>query len=138
MVEYLVAGLVIGGIYAVIAGGLTVTYTASGILNFGYGALAYFVARCYYYFHSQHGWPIWAAAVLSILVICPVLGALAYIALFRLLRQTSMLLKVVVTLGLAVAVGPMSDVLFGNPAIGLAPGLASEPVATYHVFGAAL
>src|SRR3974390_2199194 len=101
MVEYLVAGLVIGGIYAVIAGGLTVTYTASGILNFGYGALAYFVARCYYFFHTQQGWPIWCSAVLAIVVIGPALGAFLYVALFRLLREASMLLKVVVTIGLA-------------------------------------
>src|SRR3974390_2020338 len=138
MVEYLVAGLVIGGIYAVIAGGLTVTYTASGVLNFGYGALAYFVARCYYFFHTQQGWSIWLAAVLSIVVIGPALGAVLYLTLFRLLGQASILLKVVVTIGLSVALGPISDVLFGNPAIPAAPGLAPQPVTTFQVFGAAV
>src|SRR3974390_1772081 len=138
MVEYLVAGLVIGGIYAVIAGGLTVTYTASGVLNFSYGALAYFVARCYYFFHTHQGWSIWLAAVLSIVVIGPALGAVLYLTLFRLLGQASILLKVVVTIGLSVALGPISDVLFGNPAIPAAPGLGPQPVTTFQVFGAAV
>src|SRR5579875_240528 len=138
MLEYIIAGLVIGGIYAVVASGLVVTYTASGILNFAYGALAYFVARCYYFFHTQQGWGIAPAALLSIVVIGPALGAFLYATLFRLLRNASMLLQIVVTIGLSVAIPPISDVMFGNPVISIAPGLAPEPVHVYKVFGAAI
>src|SRR5579863_10421895 len=128
MFEYIIAGLVIGGIYAVVASGLVVTYTSSGILNFAYGSMAYFVARCYYFFLVQQKWGILSSALLSIIVIGPVLGVFIYLTLFRLLRNVSMLLQVVVTIGLSVAIPPISDVLFGNPVISIAPGLAPEPV----------
>ncbi|MBO0880674.1 MAG: branched-chain amino acid ABC transporter permease, partial [Mycobacterium sp.] len=138
MLEYLIAGLVIGGIYAVITSGLVITYTSSGILNFSYGAIAYFVARCYYFFHTQQQWGIAASAVLSIIAIGPALGLFLYLTLFRLLRNASMLLQVVVTIGLSVAIPPISDVIFGNPVISMAPGLAPQPVHVYKVFGAAV
>ena len=62
MLQYVVAGLVLGGIYAISAAGLVVTYLSAGILNFAFGALAYFIARFYYYLHSQHHWGIVPAA----------------------------------------------------------------------------
>ena len=34
MLQYMVAGLVLGGIYAIAATGLVVTYQSAGILNF--------------------------------------------------------------------------------------------------------
>ena len=56
MLQYVVAGLVLGGIYAIASAGLVITYVSSGILNFAFGALAFFVARFYYYLHVQEGW----------------------------------------------------------------------------------
>lgn len=62
MLQYVIAGLVLGGIYAIASAGLVITYVSSGILNFAFGALAYFIARFYYYLHSQLNWGIapWA------------------------------------------------------------------------------
>jgi branched-chain amino acid transport system permease protein len=58
VLEFVIAGLVLGGIYAIASAGLVITYTASGILNFAFGALAYFIARFYYYLHTQQSWNI--------------------------------------------------------------------------------
>ena len=75
MLEFVIAGLVLGGIYAIASAGLVITYTASGILNFAFGALAYFIARFYYYLHTQQSWNILPAAVLSIVVAGPLIGS---------------------------------------------------------------
>ena len=48
-----------------------ITYTSSGILNFAFGALAFFIARFYYYLHTQQSWSIAAAAVVSIVIAAP-------------------------------------------------------------------
>ncbi len=53
MLQFVIAGLVLGGIYAIAAAGLVITYTSSGILNFAFGAIAFFIARFYYYLHTQ-------------------------------------------------------------------------------------
>ncbi len=54
----MIAGLVLGGIYAIASAGLVITYTSSGILNFAFGAMAFFIARFYYYLHTEHNWSI--------------------------------------------------------------------------------
>src|SRR5258708_8940554 len=98
MLQYVIAGLVLGGIYAIASAGLVITYVSSGILNFAFGALAFFVARFYYYLHTQQGWGIAYAGVVSILIAGPALGAFLYFVLFRYLRLSSPLVKVVATL----------------------------------------
>src|SRR5271156_1337939 len=100
MLQFVIAGLVLGGIYAIASAGLVITYTSSGILNFAFGAMAYFIARFYYFLHTQHSWAIWSSAVLSILIAAPGMGVILYVLLFRYLRLSSPLIKVVATIGL--------------------------------------
>ena len=66
MLQFVIAGLVLGGIYAIASAGLVITYTSSGILNFAFGAMAFFIARFYYYLHTQESWAILPAAIVSI------------------------------------------------------------------------
>jgi branched-chain amino acid transport system permease protein len=135
MLQYMVAGLVLGGIYAIAATGLVVTYQSAGILNFSFGAIAYTIARFYYFLNSQHSWPILPAALLAILGLGPVLGLVLYFGLFRLMRLSSTLTKVLATIGISVALPPGDNVIFGNQQILSAPGLAPQPVRVFHVIG---
>ena len=135
MLQYVVAGLALGAIYAISAAGLVVTYLSAGVFNFSFGAIAYFVARFYYFLNSQHHWGILPAAAVSLLVVGPGLGLLLYGLLFRLMRQATALIQVVATIGVSVALPPVAVLLFGNGAILEAPGLAPQPVAVYHPFG---
>ena len=133
MLQYVIAGLALGGIYAIASAGLVVTYLSAGVLNFAFGALAYFVARFFYFLHSQRNWGIPEAAVVSLVLVAPALGVFLYAVLFRLLRLSSPLIKVVATLGLSVTIPPLAILMFGNESILKAPGLAPEPVHVFHV-----
>ncbi len=62
MLQFVIAGLVLGGIYAICSAGLVITYTSSGVLNFAFGAIAFFIARFYYFLNTQHTWSILPAA----------------------------------------------------------------------------
>jgi branched-chain amino acid transport system permease protein len=135
VLQYVIAGLVLGGIYAIASAGLVVTYLSAGVLNFSFGALAYFIARFYYYLNTQHHWNIAEAAIVSVVLAGPLLGVFLYVVLFRLLRLSSTLIKVVVTLGLSVTVAPLATLMFGNVTILQAPGLAPQPVHVYHLNG---
>jgi branched-chain amino acid transport system permease protein len=135
VLQFVIAGLVLGGIYAIASAGLVITYTSSGILNFAFGALAFFIARFYYFLHTQQGWSIWAAAVVAIGIASPLLGVVLYAVLFRYLRLASPLIKVVATIGLSVALPAVAVLIFGNQAIQSAPGLAPEPVHVYSFLG---
>jgi branched-chain amino acid transport system permease protein len=138
VLQFIVVGLVLGSIYALAASGLVITYVSTGVLNFAFGALAYFIARTYYYLHVEKQWGILAAAAMCLLVLAPAMGLFLYMAIFRFLRLSSQLIKVVVTIGVSVVIPALAAMIYGNEEIFQAPGLASQPVSVYHVFGTAV
>ena len=103
MLGYVFAGIALGSIYAIAASGLVVTYVSSGVLNFAFGSMAYFLARFYYYLNTQEGWSQVPAVIVSVVLAGPALGALLYLLLFRHLRLASSLIKIVSTIGVSVA-----------------------------------
>ena len=135
MLQFVIVGLVLGSIYALAASGLVITYVSTGILNFAFGSLAYFIARTYYWMHIEKGWGILLSAALCLFVVSPLLGLALYVGIFRFLRLSSQLIKVVVTIGLFVAIPQVSNMIFGQSEIFFTPGLAPEPVHTYPFFG---
>ena len=135
MLQFLIAGLANGGIYALLGGGLLVSYIASGTFNFAFGAMAYFVARLFYYLDVQHHWPTIPAALVSVLVAAPLLGLLLWAVLFRSLQHATQLTKIAATIGLSVALPSAAALLFGNIAVLKAPGVAPEPVRILHIGG---
>ena len=132
--ETLITGLVLGSVYAILAGGLTIGYTASGVLNFAYAAIAFFVARLYYYLVVQQAWPWAPSAALCLLVVAPAIGLLLWGVLFRVLGLAPQLLKVVVTIGLGVCLNAIAYLVFGTDSTTLAPGLGPRPTPEYHLF----
>ena len=138
MIAFILAGLVLGGIYAISAASIVVTYVSAGVLNFAFGAIAFFIARLYYYLVAQHGWPVYAAAIVAIAITGPVLGIALYFGLFRFLAQAQAITKVVATIGLSVAIPAATELIFGNQAILTSPGLAPQPVQVFHVGGVAI
>lgn len=136
MIEYIYAGIALGSIYAIATSGLVVTYVSSGVLNFSFGSMAYFLARFFYFLNTQHGWGALPAALVSIGLGGALMGALLYGVLFRHLRLASSLIKIVSTIGLSVALPPLANTMFGNDTINTAPGLATAPVRVYKIFGA--
>ncbi|MBL7487699.1 ABC transporter permease [Frankia sp. AgB1.9] len=138
MLQYIVAGLALGSIYAIASSALVVTFVSAGVFNFAFGSIAFFVARFYYWLNSEHHMGTWTAGVLSILVLAPALGAFLYGALFRHLRGKTTLVKLVATIGLSVALPPIANLIFGSQAITAAPGLAALTDKPYHVLGTAV
>ena len=133
MLQFIVVGLVFGSIYALAASGLVITYVSTGVLNFAFGAFAFFIARFYYFLHVEKEWGILASVAVSLLVLAPFMGIFFYMAIFRFLRLSSQLIKVVVTIGLSVVIPVLATIIFGNDEIFQAPGLAPQPVSVYKV-----
>ncbi len=98
-----ISGTVTGGIYSIMASGLVLTYTTSGIFNFAQGAIAFAVAYFYYQLNSG-GMPIVPAAILSILIFAPLMGFALDRILLRRLGEAPVYAKVVGTIGLLVAI----------------------------------
>jgi branched-chain amino acid transport system permease protein len=147
MLQYVLAGLALGSIYAIASSSLVITFVSAGVLNFAFASMAYFVARVYYFLNSQQGWPTDVAGAVSILVVGPLLGVVLYFVLFRFIRGKSTLVKLVATIGLSVALPPLADLTvkllaghlgFDDTSITSAPGLASLSDKPYHFLGSPL
>ena len=138
MLSYVLAGLSLGAIYAIAAASLVVTYVSSGIFNFAFGAMAFSVARFYYWLNTEQGWGIWPSAAVSLLVFAPLLGAALYGLLFRHLRLRAPVVKIVATIGLSVALPELVKMILGDLSDATAPGLAERPLTVYRPFGAAV
>ncbi|MEY3361094.1 MAG: hypothetical protein RL531_813 [Actinomycetota bacterium] len=99
---FTIVGLSTGAIYAIIASGLVLTYTTTGIFNFAQGAIGMVCAFAYWQMHFAWGWPVWAALAVAVLVVAPVLGVLIDLLVMRGLEDTSEVTKLVVSIGLLV------------------------------------
>src|ERR1700728_1467416 len=93
VLSYVIAGLVLGSIYALCASGLVVTYVSAGVLNLSFGALAFVIARIYYWLQVQHNWATWQAGLLAIVAGGPILGFALWALIFRYMARATQLTK---------------------------------------------
>ncbi|MFF7646857.1 ATP-binding cassette domain-containing protein [Streptomyces canus] len=77
------AGLSVGSAAALTGIGLVVTYRATGVLNFAHGAIAMVCAYVLRQCVVEWGWPLWAGAAVTLLVLAPALGVLLERFVFR-------------------------------------------------------
>ena len=138
MSAYIVAGLVLGGVYAISALGLSLTYASSRVFNLGQGAIAYFIAMCFYELNSQQGISTLWSAVLALLVIAPLFGLFLWAVLFRWLAYSDPTVKLVATIGLYVAIPPITQFVFTDEQIFKAPGLAGLRPGVHEILGVRL
>ncbi|MFE2430001.1 ATP-binding cassette domain-containing protein [Streptomyces sp. NPDC059373] len=68
------AGVAVGSAAALTGIGLVVTYRATGVLNLAHGAIAMVTAYVLRGLVVVHGWPLWLAAAVSLLVVAPGIG----------------------------------------------------------------
>ncbi|MGW0423536.1 ABC transporter permease subunit [Streptomyces sp. NPDC003015] len=77
------AGLSVGSAAALTGVGLIVTYRATGVLNFAHGAIAMVCAYVLRQCVVEWGWPLWAGAVVTLLILAPALGLVLERFVFR-------------------------------------------------------
>ncbi|MGW4385127.1 ABC transporter permease subunit [Streptomyces sp. NPDC004685] len=103
LLAFVLSGLVSGALYALLATGLVLSYSASGLFNFAHGATAYLCALAFYELHSGLGWPAVPTALLLVCVASPVLGWGLDRLMFRKLARVGETAQIVATIGLLVA-----------------------------------
>ena len=142
--QLVIAGAATGAIYSLMAAGLTVSYTATGIFNLAYGAIAFDSALLYYELNTGLGWSIVPAFLVVVVLFCPLLGLLLNVAVFRPLATAPDSAKIMATVGLLVALpaigryiveGGISTFGWGIPdakTVNLPPGIWRSPASVSH------
>ncbi|HVM40309.1 MAG TPA: ABC transporter permease [Acidimicrobiia bacterium] len=130
MTEFLrfaLSGLPLGCVYALMAVGLVLTCRTSGVFNLAFGAQAFVSAAVHYQLHEVYEWPRAASLVVAVAVAGPILGVILDRGLFRYLRSSPVVVRLVVALGLLVALPAMVEVWVGSGVKFDPPGVAPNP-----------
>ncbi|MCB0994028.1 MAG: hypothetical protein KDB21_02975, partial [Acidimicrobiales bacterium] len=103
-IQLVVSGAITGAIFSLIAAGLVLSYSATGIFNLAYGGIAFSGAFIYFELNSGLGWHWLPAFLLVVFVYGPLVGLLLNAAVFRPLARANDAAKIMATVGLLVAV----------------------------------
>ncbi|MBC8511844.1 MAG: branched-chain amino acid ABC transporter permease [Dehalococcoidia bacterium] len=90
ILQFAVSGLLIGGVYALIALGIVLVFKATGVFNFAAGHIMALGAFLAYLLMVQVGVPIWAGIVIAVLVAALIGILVERLALRRLIGQAHM------------------------------------------------
>ena len=112
LIFFAVAGLTLGSIYAVVAQGLVVTYTTSGIFNFAQGAIGALMVFVYWQLKVAWHVPTLPAVLLTVCVVAPVFGVAIERVLMRRIADATLVAQLVVTIGLLLALQGLIVILW--------------------------
>ncbi|HET6948590.1 MAG TPA: branched-chain amino acid ABC transporter permease [bacterium] len=113
LAQYVVGGLAVGSLYALVALGIVLLYRTSRILNFAHGDLATFGTFIAFALISAAHWPFAAASAGSLLATALV-GAAFFFLVIRPAKEATLLGKIVITLGLALILQGATAVFWGT------------------------
>jgi branched-chain amino acid transport system permease protein len=124
-VTYIYPGIVIGALYALLGGGITLTYSLTGVINLAVGSIAYAAAYLFYWLVTLHSWSPWAAGLCT-LAFAPLLGFVIWYLIFRHLEDNALIVQLVATIGLAVAIPALMQLLLQIGSVYQTPGLLPQ------------
>jgi branched-chain amino acid transport system permease protein len=128
---FAIPGVPYGCTYAIVAVSLVLTYQATGVFNFAFGAQAYTSAFVYTKLVQNEHMPIWLAFFLSVVILAPALGLIFDRLLFRKIPSTNTTAKLVMGISLFVGIPALLPVLFGNSNQFNSPSILFDPNTVY-------
>ncbi|MFQ5612168.1 MAG: branched-chain amino acid ABC transporter permease [Anaerolineae bacterium] len=145
LVQFLVSGITVGSIYALIALGFVTIYNVTGIINFAQGEFAVYGAfTAITVFQKVRllsgnveldlGWPLPLAALFGVIV-ASLLGLLLYRIGIQTARNASVLSMIIITIGAAFAFRGMALLVWGTDPSRLPVFTKGAP---FRIFGAIL
>lgn len=121
--SFAIPGVPYGCTYALFAVGLVLTYQATGVFNFGFGAQAFASAFVFMVLVQNAGLPVWLAFILSAFVMAPLLGLALNKFLFSRIASTNSTAKTVTGIAILVGLPALLYVVFGNVTLLNAPSV---------------
>ena len=111
--SYLISGISLGSVYAIIALGYTMVYGIAKMLNFAHGDIIMIGAYAGIIAVGQMNLPPLAAVLLSILI-CALLGVLIEFLAYKPLRQAPPLSVLITAIGVSYFLQNLALILFGS------------------------
>jgi branched-chain amino acid transport system permease protein len=112
LLQYVVGGLTTGSLYALVALGIALLYRSSRVLNFAHGDLATFAT--FIAFTLLLGALPFGVAVGTSLAAAALLGAAFFFFILRPARESTLLGRIVITLGFALLLSGTMQLVWGS------------------------
>ena len=125
-ISFLISGISLGSIYALIAIGYTMVYGIAKMLNFAHGDVIMVGAYTVFTAVTTMQWPIWVAIPLSITT-CTVLGIVIERFAYRPLRSASKLSVLITAIGVSYLLQNLALLIFGSSSKSFQSIVSIEP-----------
>jgi branched-chain amino acid transport system permease protein len=112
IIQQIINGLAIGGVYVLIALGLTMVFGILGIAHFAHGSVSMFGGYLTFFLVTSQGLPL-ALAILIALVVGMILGVAIELLAYRPVRNANHINAFIVALGLTMMVEGINLQFFG-------------------------
>lgn len=110
--RFVIFGLAMGGLFALLAQGMVLVYRGSGLLNFAQGAIALTGGFVYYEVTVRFALDPYLGAVAAI-AFCALLGVGIHYGIMRPMRHSSPLQRVIATLGVVMVLQSFAYLFYG-------------------------
>jgi branched-chain amino acid transport system permease protein len=125
--EVLIAGLLSGVMYALVALGFVLIFKASGVFNFAQGAMVFFAALTVVGLKEEFGFPLWAA-IPATMVVMVLLGVLTERIVLRPLVNQHDITLFMATIGLTFFIEGFAQLVWGSNVRKLDLGIEDVPI----------
>ncbi len=132
VLQYLIAGLTYGTIYAVVGMGFNIIYNATGIINFAQGEFVMLGGMIAVSLHHLVPLPI---AIAGAVLVTMAVGALIEVAFIRWLEEPSVLRMIIITIGVSILIREAALLVWGQEVRAL-PYFTGNEVTSLAIGGA--
>ena len=129
---YIYPGIVIGALYALLGGSITLTYSLTGVINLAVGATAYATAYLFYHLVTVNNWALAPAAVLCLLA-APVFGLVIWAGVFRHIENRDLIVQLTASIGIAVALPALMQFALPTENVYQTPGIVPNGFAVLRL-----
>jgi len=126
ILQLILSGLTVGGIYALIAVGFVTIYNVNGVINFAQGEFV-MVAAMTAASLAAGGTPLWLACVIGGFA-ATMVGVLVQRLALHPARYSSEVVLIIITIGASTAIRGLAQLMWGSGPLMLPPFIPGEPV----------
>jgi branched-chain amino acid transport system permease protein len=133
LLQFIVTGLTIGSIYAIVALGFVTIYSVTKVINLAQGEFVMLGGMVMYSLvHS--GVPYWVSFILTIVIVV-IIGWLLELTIIRKAKGADPLSLIILTIGAAIFIRGIASMIWGKSSVSVAAFTNNTPI---HVAGASL
>lgn len=125
--SYLINGISLGSVYAIIALGYTMVYGIAKMLNFAHGDVIMVGSYVVYIFMSKLGINPYISVVVSI-IICTLLGMAIEKVAYKPLRRATSLAVLITAIGVSYFLQNSAQLIFGSNPVSFSPIINVDPI----------